>query len=143
MGIIVFLFAVVCASTLAAAPAEKPNEKPIPPQSKLYIAPMNGFETDLRTAMEAKHVPVQLVSDRDQADFELKGISETQKAGTAKKLIMGSWHSKEEASIQIYDVKTSEMVYAYSYHNENSMHGKRSSAESIAKHLKEKIESSK
>ena len=143
MRSVVCLFIILSALTLAAAAAEKSNEKPIPPNSKLYIAPMNGFEADLRSAMETKHVPVQLVSDRYQADFELKGISETQKAGTAKKLIMGSWHSKEEASIQVYDIKTSEMVYAYSYHNENSMHGKRSSAESIAKHLKEKIESLK
>jgi hypothetical protein len=40
-------------------------------------------------------------------------------------------------------VKTSEMVYAYSYHNDNSMHGKKSAAESIAKYLKDKVESSK
>ena len=136
-------FIVIAVSTLAAAPKEKANEKSIPPQSKLYIAPMDGFETDLQAAIEAKHVPVQLVAARDQADFEIKGTAESQKAGAAKKIIMGSWHSKEEASIQVFEVKTSEMVYAYSYHNDNSMHGKKSAAEAIAKHLKEKVESSK
>lgn len=138
-----FCFLVIAASTLIAVPKEKTNEKAIPAQSKLYIAPMNGFETELRTAMEAKKVPLQFVSEREQADFELKGSAESQKAGAAKKIIMGSWHSKEEASIQVFDVKSSEMVYAYSYHNDNSMHGKKSAAESIAKHLKDKVESAK
>jgi hypothetical protein len=136
-------FIVLAAASLVALPKEKTAEKPIPPQSKLYLAPMNGFETDLRSAIEAKHVPVQLVSEREQADFEIKGSADSQKAGAAKKIIMGSWHSKEEASVQVFDVKTSEMVYAYSYHNDNSMHGKKSAAESIAKHLKDKVESSK
>jgi hypothetical protein len=122
---------------------EKVNEKPIPAQSKVFIAPMDGFESDLSAAFEAKHVPLQIVTQRDQADFEVKGTAESQKAGAAKKIIMGSWHSREEASIQVFDIKSSEMVYAYSYHNDNSMHGKKSAAESIAKHLKEKVESSK
>jgi hypothetical protein len=138
-----FCFVVIAGSTLLAAPKEKTNEKPIPPQSKVYIAPMDGFETDLSAALEAKKVPLQLVPARDQADYEIKGTAESQKAGAAKKIIMGSWHSKEEASIQVFDVKSSEMVYAYSYHNDNSMHGKKSAAESVAKHLKDKVESSK
>ena len=136
-------FITIAASTLMAAPKDSASAKPIPAQSKVYIAPMNGFETDLSAALEAKHVPLQVVTGREQADFEIKGTAESQKAGAAKKIIMGSWHSKEEASIQVFDVKTSEMVYAYSYHNDNSMHGKKSAAESIARHLKEKVESAK
>jgi hypothetical protein len=50
---------------------------------------------------------------------------------------------KEEASIQVFDVKTSEMVYAYSYHNDKPMHGKKNAAESLARHLKDKIKSAK
>src|SRR5947209_20322112 len=105
-------FIVIAATALAAIPKEKTIEKPIPAQSKLYIAPMNGFETELRSAFEKKQVPLQLVDQREQADYEIKGTAESQKAGAAKKIIMGSWHSKEEASVQVFDVKTSEMVYA-------------------------------
>ena len=43
---------------------------------------------------------MQIVSERDKADFEVKGTAESQKADAAKKIIMGSWHSKEEASIR-------------------------------------------
>ena len=52
---------------------------------------------------------------------------------------MGSWHSREEASINVANIKTGEIVFAYSAHKENSAHGKQSSAEACAKHLKEKV----
>ncbi len=53
---------------------------------------------------------------------------------------MGNWHSREEASITFSNIKSGEVVWAYSVHQEASTHGKRSSAESCAKHLKDAIE---
>jgi hypothetical protein len=50
---------------------------------------------------------------------------------------MGTWHSREEASIQVADLKTGVVVFAYSYAAENSARGKRSSVEVCAKHLKD------
>jgi hypothetical protein len=116
----------------------------IPRNSKFFIAPMeNGFDTFLKDALAEKKVPVQVVDQRDQADFEIIGQSESQKASTAKKVIMWDWRSKEEASINVVNLKTSEVAFAYSVHQQSSYHGKRSSAESCAKHLKEKIEQGK
>lgn len=111
----------------------------IPRDAKVFISPMNGFETFLRDAIVSKKVPVQLVDQRDQADFEILGKSESQKASTAKKVIMWDWRSTEEASINVVNLKTSEVAFAYSYHQTSSYHGKHSSAEACAKHLKEKI----
>ena len=129
----------------AAAPPEKTQDSQvIPSGAKVYIAPMpDDFNTYLKTAIEKKKVPVTIVDNRDQADFEITGYSETQKASTAKKIIMGSWHSRESASIKVANLKTSTVAFAYSYNNDNSAHGKKSSAESCAKHLKDKIESGK
>ena len=56
---------------------------------------------------------------------------------------MGSWHSRESASIKVANLKSGVIAFAYSYNTDNSAHGKKSSAESCAKHLKEKIESGK
>ena len=50
---------------------------------------------------------------------------------------MGSWHSTEDASIKISSLKSGEIVYAYSVHEDNSTHGEQSSAEACAKHLKD------
>ena len=113
----------------------------IPADSKVFIAPMDGFETYLKTALETKKVPLVVVGNKQDAAYEITGVASTQKASTAKKLITGSWHSREEASIQVTDLKSGTVVFAYSYNTPNSYHGKRSSAESCAKHLKEVVKS--
>lgn len=116
--------------------------KVIPPNSKVFVASMpDGFDEFLKAAIEKKKVPLQIVADKDQADFQITGQSETQKASTAKKVIMWDWRSNEQASIQVSNLKTSEVVFAYSVNKVSSAHGKKSSAEACAKHLKEKIES--
>ena len=119
----------------------KDATKKIPAQSKVYLAPMGGWESDLKTALQTKKVPVEVVAERDKADYEITGTSESKKASTAKKLIMKDWHSDEQASITITEIKSGEVVYAYSVNKQSSAHGKRSTAEACAKHLKEQIES--
>ena len=118
--------------------------KAIPAGSKVFINPMkDGFEKDLGAAFEAKKVPLEVVTEKEKADFEISGTSESKKAGAAKILIMGSIHSSEQASITITNLKTGEAVWAYSVNKSNSAHGKRSTAEACAKHLKDKVESKK
>jgi hypothetical protein len=80
-----------------------------------------------------------LIAARDDADFELSGAAETQKAGKAKILLTGSWHSTEDASIKLTNIKSSVVAFAYSVHKSDSAHGKQSSAEACAKHLKDAI----
>jgi hypothetical protein len=112
--------------------------------AKVFVASMpDDFDTYVKSALKKKQVPVQVVASRDEAEFEIKGTSETQKAGAAKKIFMGSWHSDEEASINVTDLKSGEIVYAYSANKKNSAHGKQTSAEACAKHLKEAIEKGK
>jgi hypothetical protein len=115
----------------------------IPAGSKVFVAPMGGFETPLKKAMAEKKVPIQIVEQREQADFEITGTSESKKASTAKKIILGSWHSDEEASIKMANLKTGEIVYAYSVHKQDSTHGQRSTAEACAKHLKDEAVAAK
>ncbi len=118
--------------------------KVIPAGSRVFVAPMeDGFQDYIRAALQAKKVPVVIVDDKGLADFEISGHSETQKASTAKKVIMWDWHSNEQASVQVTNLKTSEIVFAYSVNKVSSAHGKKSTAEACAKHLKEKLESKK
>jgi hypothetical protein len=125
-------------------PAQEAANKVIPAGSKVFIAPMeDNFQDYLKAALQAKKVPVVVVDDKASADFEITGHSETEKASTAKKVIMWNWHSNEQASIQVTNLKTSEVAFAYSANKQSSAHGKKSTAEACAKHLKEKIESKK
>ena len=139
-------FALVLLAVCAVAQEKKDAipSTPIPKGAKVFVAPMpDSFDQFVKAAIEAKKVPVTVVESKDAADYEISGYSESQKASTAKKIIMGSWHSRESASIKVADLKTGVIVFAYSYNTDNSNHGKKSSAESCAKHLKEKIESGK
>ena len=121
--------------------AQSTGKKPFVPGAKVYIAQMNDdFDTFLKKAIADKKVPVSVVPTKDLADLEITGSSESQKASTAKKLIMGSFHSDEQASISVTDLKSSEVVFAYSVNKRDSAHGKRSTAEACAVHMKDEIE---
>jgi hypothetical protein len=132
-------------ATGAGSPVKVSGESiVIPKGAKLFVASMpDKFDDYIKAAIQAKQVPVTVVDSKDQADFEISGYSESQKASTAKKLIMGSWHSRESASIKVSNLKSGIIAFAYSYNTDNSMHGKKSSAEACSKHLKEKIDSGK
>jgi hypothetical protein len=138
--VFVFLFLI----TTAYGIADSVSNTRIPAGAKIYLNTMpDGFETYLADAIKKKNLPLEIVAEKNQADFEITGTSESKKAGAAKILFMGSWHSHEQASITITNMKTGEAVWAYSVDKSNSAHGKRSTAEACAKHLKEKIESKK
>jgi hypothetical protein len=138
-------FAILLWVTASAAQAPAPSasdvDMRIPPGSRLYIAPIEGgYDTYLAAAMHKKEVPVVLVADRSKADFELSGVTETEKAGWAKTIFLSSTATNEEASIKIVNLKSGVIVFGYNVHKTNSVRGKQSSSEACAKHLKEKIE---
>jgi hypothetical protein len=111
----------------------------IPSGSKIYVAPMGGFESYIVAGIMKKKVPVSIVADREKADFEIKGAAESQKAGWAKIMFMGNDSTNEEASINVTQIKTGAIVFAYSVHKGSSVRGKQSAGEAIGKHLNEAI----
>ncbi len=111
----------------------------IPRNSKVYIAFMDGFEIYLAAALRKKEVPLTMVTDRGQADFEIIGNHETKEAGWAKTIFISPQPSAT-ASMQVVNRKTSVIVYADSSHRTTANRGERSTAEKLAKYLKKKIE---
>jgi hypothetical protein len=87
------------------------GKKTIPQHSKLFLAPMNGFENELKQSIEKKKLPLEFVSDRTQADYEVTGVSETDRVRGIAKLVKISTQS---ASITVTDTKTGEIVLAHS-----------------------------
>ena len=114
-------------------------DEPIPANSKVFVASMNGFETYFTAALVQKKVPLVIVKDKSEADYEITGAAESKKAGAAKVILMADWHSSEDASIKVSNLKSGVIVFAYSVHKQSSARGKRSAAEACAKHLKDKI----
>jgi hypothetical protein len=138
-----FVLLTLCCSLLSVALAEEPasaKANVIPKGAKVYVAPMlDGFDTFLKAAIQKKKLPIEIVSDKSAAQFEITGASETQKASAAKKVLFLDWRSNEQASIKVANLASGEIVFAYSVNKISSTHGKQSTAEACAKHLKEKI----
>jgi hypothetical protein len=121
----------------------------IPRNSKVYIAPFKsedsekaivGFESYMAAALRKKNVPLIIVADRDQADFEIAGTADKKGAGWAKKVFLGDFRGSASAAITVTNLKTSVVAYADASHRGSANKGLRSSAEKLAKYLKRKIE---
>jgi hypothetical protein len=131
------------ATAPAAIPATPPASATAPTRilrgSKLFIQPMDGFDTYLSAAILKKKVPVVIVDDEAKADFIVVGSSHVDKAGWAKTIFV-SPNPHAEASISIKDAHTGTMVFAYNVDKSNAVRANQSTAEACAKHLKEDIE---
>lgn len=112
------------------------TKKTIPIDSKIYVEP-GEFGTYIIGAIQKKQVQVKLVSEKDVADYVITGAADTEKAGWARTLALGQTGSNENASINLTEVKSKEIIWGYNVHKRNSVHGKQSAAEACAKHLKE------
>jgi hypothetical protein len=126
--------------TPAAPTSPTPISTKIVPGSRVYIAPMDGFENYLAAALGKKKVQLVPVMEKDQADYVITGTSLDKKAGWAKIVFMGNVHSDNAASITMSDRKTGAIVYAYAVDKKSTMHGQQTTAEACAKHLQAHIE---
>jgi hypothetical protein len=128
------------APTVVSSPSASPSGAThIAPGSKLFIEPMDGFDTYLSAAILKKKVPVMVVDDRTKADFVVTGGSHVDKAGWAKTIFV-SPNPHAEASIAIKDAHSGNLVFAYNVDKSNAVRANQSTAEACAKHLKEAIE---
>ena len=136
-------FALIARASAQQNPSELTQDANarVPRGAKIFIGAIEGgYDVYLAAAMHKKEVPIVMVTDRSKADFELSGISESEKAGWAKIVFWGNTSSKEEASVKLVNLKTGTVVWGYNVNKGSSARGKQSSAEACAKHLKEKIE---
>jgi len=108
--------------------------------ARIYVAPMlNSFDNYIVAGLQQKKVPVVVVATREKAEYEITGVAETDKAGWAKMLFLGSQQTNETASIKMVNLKTGSVIFAYSVNKTNSVRGKQSAGEACAKHIKKKI----
>jgi hypothetical protein len=126
----------VTAARVAAGPTY------IPAGSKVYVAYISGlphFENNLVAAFQKKKVNLLVVTDRFLADFEINGFAQSEKAGWAK-IIFGSGLPESEANIQMVNLKSGVVAYAVASYRVNALNGNKSTAEHLAKNLRQKME---
>jgi hypothetical protein len=132
----------VGASSASSQELKIDTDARIPRGARIFIGSIEGgYDIYLSAAIHKKEVPVVIVTDKAKADFELSGVTESEKAGWAKIIFMGSTSTAEQASIKVVNLKTGTVVFGYNVNKGSSARGKQSSSEACAKHLKEKIES--
>ena len=122
------------------APVQKAVSLKIVPGSKVFISPMDGFESYLLAAFGKKNVQLIPVADKNLADYVISGTTFDKKAGWAKIIFMGNVRSDNAASITMTDRRTSAIVYAYAVDKKSTLHGQQTTAEACAKHLQAHIE---
>jgi len=108
----------------------------IPANSTVFVGEMGGFGTYVMAAIQNKKVPLVIVSDKEKADFEIRGESESEKPGWARIIFTGQTRTNEQASINMVNIATGTVVFAYAANKMSTVHGKQSAAEACAKHLK-------
>lgn len=135
----VLILAFSCFAFGQAAEVTTPETR-IPANSKVYIAPMEGgFETYITAALQKKKIPLTIVATREQADFEIKGSVEKQKAGWAKTIFISPLPSID-STMQVINLKTGVVAYSISSTKSNARRGRKGSAEHLAKNLAKKMQ---
>jgi hypothetical protein len=114
----------------------------IPASSKVYVESIDGlpgFENNLVAAFQKKQVNLLIVADRSLADFEINGFAQSREPGWAK-VIFGSGLPESEASIRVVNMRTGVIAYAVASYRVNAVNGNKSTAEHLAKNLRQKME---
>ena len=114
----------------------------IPGGSRVYVADITGlpgFENNLVAAFQKKQVNLIVVADRSQADFEINGFAQSEKAGWAK-IIFKSGRPESEASMQMVNLRSGVVAYAVASYKVDAYNGNKSTAEHLAKNLRQKME---
>ncbi len=129
------VIAAMLLSSLAFAQVQQQTD--IPPGSTLYIAPAdNNFHIDVAGALRNKGVNLVVVNDEAKADYRMDVTAENKKPGAARTIFLGQW-SEGTASATVTNIKTGVVVWAYNVHKVNKR--RQSTAEAIAKHLKDHV----
>jgi hypothetical protein len=129
------VIAAMLLSSLAFAQVQQQTN--IPPGSTLYIAPAdNNFHIDVAGALRNKGVNLVVVNDEAKADYRMDVTAENKKPGAARTIFLGQW-SEGTASATVTNIKTGVVVWAYNVHKVNKR--RQSTAEAIAKHIKDHV----
>jgi hypothetical protein len=133
----------LCASTMAAQ--EKPRvyieaTETVDASNSQHKGKQIDFGSALSAALQKKEVPVVVVTDQAKAQWIIKSASSQQEDSTGTKVakmafcgVLCGGYTKFEGSIQVVDIESTAVVFAYNVKKGNFQ----SAAEAFAKHFKD------
>src|SRR5260221_13504987 len=95
------LLLIILAAAFCLPGWAKDEGKKLPAHAKVFLAPMGGVENDLKTAIEKKKVPVEIVAERDKAGIELIRTPGNGKDGKGHKGNNVGWDFNEPDSNKV------------------------------------------
>jgi hypothetical protein len=125
----------------ASAQAQSPRAG----SPRIYVEPQGGFESYLSAALVKKHVPAVVTQSKGEAMFALTSAVESKEESTGSKvarclfLYCAGAMGNQSATVQLVNIKTQEVAWAYNVRKADAG-AYQSTAESVAKHLKEFLE---
>jgi len=122
-------------------------ERPTTPKSspRIYIEPQDGFELYISAAIIKKQVPAVVTQNKEEAAFSLtSAVQSKEESGSSKIarclfLYCAGIQGVQTATVQLVNSNTQEVEWAYNV-RKGSASAYQSTAEAIAKHLKEFLE---
>ena len=135
-----FSIAVIVGVFLGLGQPAPVQGQPLAP--RIYIAPQEGFESYISAAIIKKQVPAVVTQNKTEAQFLLTSsvLSKEETTGSkiARCLFMycAGVQGNQTATVQLVNIKTGEVAWAYNV-RKGGAQAYQSTAEAIAKHLKE------
>lgn len=108
---------------IAAGAVHAQNNPVIPSNARLYVNADGGFNMLLTAALEKRHFPLTITTDKSKADFALEGLSE-RNAGTG-----------DEASVRMVDLKNGDVVFTWSVEKKATVRSLKIAADECAKQV--------
>jgi hypothetical protein len=121
---------------------------PIPRSSSIFIDPMDGFGPELQAAFLNDGVPLVILNDKENADFEISGVIRDDTEPTPVQPINGRTGNSEEQEtgdqtlrrrivrVTIVDLRTKSVAWGY---GATGVRDLASAADLCAKQLKEEM----
>ena len=144
-----FVFSTIVAFVLLAMPAIGQNlprvyidaAETVDAGNSEHKAKQVDFGTALSAGLVKKKTPVAVVTDKSKAQWVIKSISSQKEDSTAVKMTKmivygGSDFTNFEGTIQVVDIESSAVLFAYNVKKSNFQ----SAAEAFAKHFKNYLE---
>src|SRR5579863_4168904 len=102
----------ILAGLLAAGSIHADAAAVIPSNARIYVDASSGLDVYLTAALEKKHVPLSVTTDKSKADYELEAVT----------------------GVRLVNLKNGDLVFALPAEKKPAHHG-RQTAEACAKHL--------
>jgi hypothetical protein len=106
--LVVVLAALATTSSVLAAPTPK-----LQSGSKVFIAPMAGFETYFRAATSAATLPLVFVRTRAQADYEITGSTKQVPSNEAEN-VADFRTTRQETTVRVTRIDSGQEVFRHS-----------------------------